>query len=133
MKFLLDTSSCILLLNRTSPKLARRVLAHPARDFAISIVTAAELLFVVAKSRSTAKNARKVALFRADVATVSLDERTIEMYAAIRSDLERRGVPIGPLDTFIAAHALSLDVTLVTSNLREFRRVRGLRCEAWTD
>jgi tRNA(fMet)-specific endonuclease VapC len=55
-----------------------------------------------------------------------------EHYASARADLERRGVPIGALDTMIAAHARAMGATLVTHNAREFRRVRGLRCEDWT-
>ena len=49
----------------------------------------------------------------------------------VRAELEASGLPIGPLDTQIAAHALSLDVTLVSNNQREFQRVRGLRCVNW--
>ena len=52
-------------------------------------------------------------------------------YGEVRADLERRGRPIGPLDTMIAAHALSLGVTLVSNNLREFGRVRDLAAESW--
>jgi len=55
-----------------------------------------------------------------------------EEYGKVRADLERRGLPIGPLDTMIAAHALSLAVTLVTNNVHEFSRVTGLTVEDWT-
>ena len=54
------------------------------------------------------------------------------VYGDLRATLERKGTPIGPLDMQIAAHALALDVTLVTNNLREFKRVPGLRLENWT-
>lgn len=53
-------------------------------------------------------------------------------YGQIRAELERNGRPIGPLDMMIAAHALSLDIPLVTNNTREFERVKGLRVEDWT-
>lgn len=53
-------------------------------------------------------------------------------YGSIRAELERKGRPIDPLDTMIAAHAWSLDVSLVTNNTREFERVEGLRVEDWT-
>jgi len=52
-------------------------------------------------------------------------------YGEVRADLAKRGQPIGPLDTEIAAHALSLGVTLITNNEREFRRVKGLSIENW--
>jgi len=56
---------------------------------------------------------------------------TIE-YGKIRAELERKGTPIGPLDTLIASHAKSLDLTLVTNNVREFERIDGLKIENWT-
>jgi tRNA(fMet)-specific endonuclease VapC len=59
------------------------------------------------------------------------DDEAAWVYGDIRADLEARGVPIGPLDTQIAAHALSLEITLVSNNLREFERVPGLRCANW--
>jgi tRNA(fMet)-specific endonuclease VapC len=55
----------------------------------------------------------------------------LDFYGRLRAELSRKGRPIGPLDTLIAAHALSLGVTLITSNIKEFRRVRGLRVEDW--
>jgi tRNA(fMet)-specific endonuclease VapC len=67
------------------------------------------------------------------VPVVAFEHRADEVYAEIRSWLEARGTPIGPNDLFIAAHALSLDLTLVTGNLREFSRVPGLRVENWLD
>ncbi len=52
-------------------------------------------------------------------------------YGDVRAQLEKQGTPIGSLDTLIAAHALSLDLTLVTNNIREFERVSGLKVENW--
>ncbi len=54
-------------------------------------------------------------------------------YGEIRSDLEKRGTPIGSLDTMIAAHARALGAVLVTNNVREFSRVEGLRVENWAE
>lgn len=65
-----------------------------------------------------------------DIANLSMD--TTLVYGEIRAELEKQGRPIGPLDTLIAAHALSLDVPLVTNNTGEFSRVQGLRVEDWT-
>jgi tRNA(fMet)-specific endonuclease VapC len=53
-------------------------------------------------------------------------------YGIIRTQLEKNGTPIGPMDTLIAAHAISIQATLVTNNLREFNRVKGLKLENWT-
>ena len=52
-------------------------------------------------------------------------------YGKIRTSLEKRGKPIGNMDLLIAAHALSQQCILVSNNLREFSRVRGLKCESW--
>lgn len=65
--------------------------------------------------------------------TLPLDDAVISHYCATRLALERIGKPIGPNDLFIAAHALALDLPLVTDNLREFSRVPGLRVENWLD
>jgi tRNA(fMet)-specific endonuclease VapC len=59
------------------------------------------------------------------------DDAAAATYGEVRAQLESRGQAIGPIDTLIAAHALALDTVLVTNNLREFRRVRGLVVEDW--
>jgi tRNA(fMet)-specific endonuclease VapC len=59
------------------------------------------------------------------------DEQATAAYGELRVALEKQGKPIGPLDTMIAAHALSLGVTLVTNNTREFERVAGLTIVDW--
>jgi tRNA(fMet)-specific endonuclease VapC len=128
---MLDTDACIHLLNRKRPKLIRRVLAHRAADFIISTITVAELSYGVAKSTRPQMNAKKLAVLRSQISTAPFDERAAEIYGTIRADLERRGVPIGPHDMLIAAHALSIGVTLVSSNTKEFRRVKGLLAENW--
>ena len=58
-------------------------------------------------------------------------KRLVERYGKIRVFLESKGKTIGPLDTLIAAHALSLDLTIVTNNITEFSRIPDLRCENW--
>jgi tRNA(fMet)-specific endonuclease VapC len=131
VRFLLDTNSCVYLMNRTRPKLEERVVRHDADDFAISIITAAELTYGIEKSQHRQRNAEKLARLRSEFITVAFDEDAVAHYGRIRADLERRGTPIGPLDQLIAAHALSLDLTLITNNVREFERVRGLRFENW--
>jgi tRNA(fMet)-specific endonuclease VapC len=128
---MLDTNVCIHLLNRTSPRLARRLVEHPASDFVLSAITSAELSYGVVRSRQREKNARKLRVLREEYETLPFADRAIEVYGAVRADLSRRGVAIGPLDTLIAAHALALDLVLLTANHREFRRVKGLRSENW--
>lgn len=67
----------------------------------------------------------------APLAIAYFDERAAGIYGHVRARLERLGQTIGPLDTLIAAHSLSLGTILVTNNEREFRRVKGLRVKNW--
>ena len=131
MNFMLDTDCCIYLMNGSHAKLTDRVLSHPPAKFAISIISVAELKFGVAKSARRKENEAKLATFRSTYSTVVFDDGAADNYGQVRFELQQRGTLIGTLDMLVAAHALALDVTLVTSNVREFRRVRGLRCESW--
>jgi len=93
---------------------------------------AAELAYGVAKSGSE-RNRRALEMFLAPLEIVPFDEKAVWAYGELRADLERLGQPVGSLDTVIAAHALSLNDVLVTSNIRELSRVRGLRLENWVE
>ena len=130
--YLLDTNTVSYLVRGASRVLAERVSVTQRNRVAISVVTAMELRFGLAKNPGAKRTKSTVEAFLATVPVVNLPENIAGIYGTVRADLERRGVPIGPLDTIIAAHALALGCTLVTSNCREFRRVPGLRCEDWT-
>lgn len=95
-------------------------------------MTLAELHYGAAKSDDAARNFLALTQFCAPLDVLSFDHRAAVLYGTLRAALERRGSPIGPLDTLIAAHALSLRAALVTSNEHEFRRVEGLRIENWS-
>lgn len=98
----------------------------------VSIVTAAELWFGARRVRS-ARLERNLGAVLSVVAPVPFEQPADLAYADIRTFLESGGTPIGPNDLFIAAHALALDLTLVTANVREFSRVPGLKVENWLD
>ncbi|WP_051689236.1 PIN domain-containing protein [Butyrivibrio sp. AE2032] len=72
-----------------------------------------------------------LSLLLSNIDIVSFDDVAADEYGIIRSDLEKKGTPIGPLDTMIAAHAKALGYTLVTNNVEEFSRVKGLIVENW--
>ena len=129
---MLDTNICIYLIKRRSDELVKRMRVFRTGEIAVSVVTVAELQYGVSKSENKERNqaALEAFLLPLEIASFSFDETVV--YGNVRAELERRGQPIGPLDTMIAAHALSLDVPLVTNNTREFERVRGLRVEDWT-
>ena len=129
--FMLDTNICVALIRGTAPGVFDRLRQHRADDVAISSITLAELQYGVAKSARPAHNAVLLAEFCAPLAILPFDNQAAEIYGNVRVTLELAGIPIGPLDTLIASHALSLGMTLVTNNEREFRRVVGLRIENW--
>jgi tRNA(fMet)-specific endonuclease VapC len=78
-------------------------------------------------------NLAKLEQLRALIPVEPLDAGVAKRYGGLRIGLERKGTPIGAYDLLIAAHALSLGVTLVTNNVREFTRVDGLRVENWAE
>jgi tRNA(fMet)-specific endonuclease VapC len=132
LRYLLDTDICIYVINERPAQVVAQFLAHEDEGIGISAITAAELQFGVRKSGSQ-RNVRALDAFLAPLTIFDFDAAAAQAYGEIRTALERKGVPIGPLDTQIAAHALALGMTLVTNNVREFKRVPGLRVENWAD
>lgn len=131
MRWLLDTDTVIALMRGTSRRLDRRVGSRPVGQVGMSSITLAELSFGVARSARPRENASALAAFLEPFATAPFDAAAASAYGPVRQRLAAGGTPIGPLDTLIAAHALSLQAVLVTHNVREFRRVAGLRVENW--
>lgn len=129
---LLDTNICIYVINNRPPTVLGRFRQYSLGEIGVSSIVAAELTFGVAKSGSP-RNRQALEMFLAPLEILPFDERCIWVYGDLRTDLEKRGLSIGSLDTLIAAHALSLNVPLVTNNLREFSRIPGLRLENWAE
>lgn len=130
MRFLLDTDTCIYALKQREPVLGR-LLSLGREAVALSVVTEAELRAGAAKSTSAARTTRLLENFLRPLAILDFTSDDAIVYADVRSKLERRGAPIGPMDTLLAAHALARKLTLVSNNEREFGRVSGLRLENW--
>ena len=131
MKFLLDTDTCIYALKGNATVLDR-LLSRSRADVAVSVITEAELRTGAAKSSSPVKTSHLLENFLRPLAVVEFTSADATTYAQIRAKLERAGTPIGPLDTLIAAQAISRKLVLVTNNEREFGRVPGLRLENWS-
>ncbi len=131
MKILLDTDICIYAINRKRPEVLAQVRRYRIGEVGISSITYAELRFGVENSERVAENAERLERFLLPLEVVLFDAEAGRKYGRIRADLKRSGCPIGSNDLLIAAHAVSLDATLVTNNIREFRRVTGLRVEQW--
>ena len=127
---LLDTNICIYIINTRPPEVLARFHQYRLGDIGLSSVVAAELAFGVAKSASI-RNRQALEMFLAPLEVLPFDRAAMWAYGDLRADLERRGEPIGSLDTLIAAHALCVNAVLVTNNTREFSKVRGLQLENW--
>jgi tRNA(fMet)-specific endonuclease VapC len=132
MKAMLDTDICIYIIKRRPQSVLDRFSAFPVGDIGISSITLAELEYGAAKSAQPRKNREALEEFASPLDIAAFDRDAAEAYGRIRAALERKGLPIGAMDMLIAAHALSLSVSLVTNNETEFRRVSGLRVENWT-
>ncbi len=126
---LLDTNICIHVINAKPPAVLERFRQHRMGEIGLCSVVAAELAYGVAKSGS-ARNRQALEMFLAPLIILPFEEAALWAYGDLRAELERKGTPIGALDTMIAAHALSQQSTLVT-NTREFARVPGLALENW--
>lgn len=131
MTYLLDTNACIRLLNNSAPALVERLRRHRATEIVLCSVVKAELTYGAFRSSRVAENLRLLDRFFAPFVSLPFDDRCVEVYGRIRSDLERAGTPIGPNDLMIAATAVANDLALVTANTREFSRVIGLALENW--
>lgn len=132
MRYMLDTNIFIYLCKGTYPAIANRIRTFGPGDIVISSITLAELEFGITKSSKPEKNRKHFQEFLLPFEVLSLDSGAAVEYGTIRHTLEKAGLPIGPMDMLIAAHALAADVCLVTNNEREFTRVSGLRIENWS-
>ena len=101
-------------------------------EIGVTAITAAELYYGVERSNDPAQNAQALERFLLPLAIVDFDYDAAVAYGTLRAALAVAGTPIGPLDTLIAAQALSRRLTLITNNTREFARVPGLSVEDWT-
>ena len=131
MLFLLDTNICIYIIKQKPPQVLEKFKAYQVGDIGISSITVGKLQYGVQKSQFLVKNQQALTQFLLPLTVVDFNRDAAIIYGDIRAELEKNGTPIGSLDTLIATHALSLDITLVTNNLKEFNRVPGLKLENW--
>ena len=128
---LLDTNTCIRILNGTSKAVIARLRAVSPSQVRLSSVVKAELLYGARRSNRMAENLRLLAQFFETIVSLPFDDRCAEEYGLLRDELDREGMPIGPNDLLIAATARAHHCVLITHNVREFSRVPGLRYEDW--
>lgn len=130
VRYLLDSDICIYATKQRSPSLLKRLDAL-GPSCALSIVSHGELCYGAAKSSRPADAQANLDALIETFPVLPLPLQAAERYGEIRARLERAGTPIGASDLWIAAHALSAGLTLVTNNEREFRRVADLKVENW--
>ena len=131
MNYLLDTNICIYVINKKPPSVIKRIQTKQPEQIAISAITVAELEYGVWRSRYPDRNRIALLEFLVPFAILDFDQRASAVYGWIRSTLESRGRPIGPMDLLLAAQAKSRNLILVTNNEKEFSRIDGLRTENW--
>lgn len=131
MKFLIDTNICIYIIKNSPHSVIEKFHSLKIGDIGISSITLAELEYGVSKSAHQAKNQDALYQFIMPLEILPFDSLAAKFYGQVRADLEQRGKPIGSMDMMIAAHALSLNVTLVTNNEKEFTHVKNLHVENW--
>lgn len=131
MKYMLDTSICIYLIKQHPANMLKKFTTLKVGDVCMSSITLAELVYGIEKSHYPEKNKAALDEFILPLNIMSFDEDAAAYYGKIRRYLEEKGTPIGSLDTMIAAHALCLDIILVTNNTHEFCRVPHLMIENW--
>jgi len=129
--FLLDTDTCIYALKQNRDVL-QQLLSRSRDEVFFSVITEAELRTGAAKSSSPVRTLRLVENFLRPLTIIEFTSQDAIHYAQVRARLENAGTPIGPLDTLIASQAVGRKLTLVSNNVREFRRVSGLHIENWT-
>jgi tRNA(fMet)-specific endonuclease VapC len=131
MGYLLDTNTCIALLNGSSVELVSRMKSHHPDELRLSSVVRAELCYGARKSRFVSRNLEAISHLCAPFRPLDFDRMCAEEYGVIRAELEALGTPIGPYDLMIAATARAHSLTVVTHNTREYRRVVALEVEDW--
>ncbi|MEM6449194.1 MAG: type II toxin-antitoxin system VapC family toxin [Cyanobacteria bacterium P01_D01_bin.105] len=133
MIYLLDTNICIYIMRQKPRQVLERFRDLEPSDVGISSIAVAELEYGAYKSQQPERNRSALKQFLIPLEIVSFDGQATQVYGKLRSQLEQQGQVIGSLDMLIAAQALSLELTLVTNNTREFSRIAGLALENWAD
>ena len=132
-RYLLDTNLCIYIRQKRPEEVLRRFRKLRPGEAVLSVITYGELLYGAAKSEQRVRAIEQLHELVSVLPALSLPEAAAEAYGTIRAELELNGEMIGNNDLWIAAHALAAGLILVTNNEKEFRRVRRLKVQNWTE
>jgi len=130
-RYLLDTNICIYIRQNRPEEVLRRFRKLRPGEAVLSVITYGELLYAATKSSQRAGALSRLQELVDLLPAISLPETAAQSYGTIRAELVSKGEMIGNNDLWIAAHAISAGLTLVTNNEKEFRRVRGLKVQNW--
>lgn len=133
MKYLLDNNVCIDYLTGRHPTVVSRVKESSPEDLCLSSLVVAELRYGADKSARRRHNHQLLDTLVSEIPIKDFDTHAATACGKLRANLEKKGVTVGANDMLIGAHALSLGLVLVSDNLREFRRVKGLQVESWRE
>jgi tRNA(fMet)-specific endonuclease VapC len=128
---MLDTNICIYIAKRRPAAVAEKFAGLAVGSVGMSLITYGELRLGAEKSAARSATLETLTRLSELIPVIAPDTAVGETYGALRAHLERAGTPIGNNDLWIVAHALRLDAILVSNNLREFRRIPGLKLENW--
>jgi len=131
-RYMLDTNICIYIARQRPPQVRARFERLRPGQLVMSAITYGELSYGAAKSSQSDKALAQLEELVQDIPIADLDSTAGQAYGEILARLEEQGRPIGNNDLWIAAHAVALNLTLVTNNEREFKRIPGLSLENWT-
>ena len=130
-QYMLDTDICIYIAKGRPSQVRDRLKLLKPGSVVISVITYGELHYGASKSDSPDKALAQLDIFLQNIPVEELSRRAARLYGELRVTLEKKGLPIGNNDLWIAAHACDLGATLATNNEREFRRIPGLSVENW--
>ena len=130
LKYMLDTNIVIYTI-KNRPEKARKAFNKHAGQICISAVTWAELVYSAERSASPDRNLADIEGLAARLDIVPFNDQAGTHFGQVRAELYRIGKPLAPYDMMIAGHARALALILVTNNMKEFKRVSGLRLENW--
>ena len=135
MSYLFDTNICIYIIKKSPEKVLKKlediIKKNPEQDFYITSITLSELYYGVEKSSQQEKNLLALKGFLSMFKVLDFDHISAQIYGEVRASLEKKGNLIGPYDLQIASIALANEMILVSNNLKEFDRIKGLKTENW--
>ena len=130
IKYMLDTNILIYTI-KNRPKKVREAFKKYSDYLSMSSVTLGELIYGAERSAQVTRNLQDIDGLAARMDVLPFDDHAATHFGQVRAELAKKGKPIGPYDSRIAGHARALGLILVTNNMREFKRVPGLRVENW--